>query len=131
MKNKIRIFTSTELRNLKQENEKKSIQETIERFVLTLYGKVINIATQSDCRQFESTSRNISSQYPEEFIIEHSDQIIIEIKKYFPDSKISIEDFTTVNGKRIELSRIQIQGDTSFIDKNKTEKMIVINWDES
>ena len=131
MKNEIRIFTSTDLRNLKQENEKKRIQETIERFVLTLYGKVINIATQSDCRQFESTSKNIMQFISEEFMVEHSEQIIMEIKKYFPDSKISIEDFTTVNGKRIELSRIQIQGDTSFIDKNKTEKMIVINWDES
>ena len=67
----------------------------------------------------------------EEFMIEHSEQIIMEIKKYFPDSKISIKDFTTVNGKKIELSKIQIQGEDSFIDKNKTEKLIVINWEES
>ena len=130
MKNKIRIFTSTELRNLKQETQRKRIQETIERFVLALYGKVIKFATQSDCRQFESTAKNIM-QFTEEFMIEHSEQIIMEIKKYFPDSKISIKDFTTVNGKKIELSKIQIQGDDSFIDKNKTEKLIVINWEES
>ena len=131
MKIEKKIFTSTELRNLKQENEKEKIRETIELFVNSIYNEVIKFATYSDCHQFRSTSQNISSQYSEEFMLEHSEQIIMEIKKYFPDAKISIEDFTIVNGEKIELSRIHIQGDTSFIDKNKTEKMIVINWEES
>ena len=131
MKNEKRIFTSSELRNMKQETQMKRIRETIERFVNSIYNEVIKFATCSDCRQFESTAKNISSQYSEQFMIEHSEEIILQLKKYFPNTKISIKDFTVVNGKKIELSRIQIQGDSSFIDKNKTEKMIVISWEES
>jgi hypothetical protein len=128
------IYTSKELRELKEKRKQEETNKHITNFVAIISGNVIHQASESEKTSYVMDSYSAIftfHNYKEEFVIENKELIIEKLKERFTDARIDIIVCckVMVNNTLVEIEKLH-ESVLKFVDKRFYKAKLVIDWSE-
>ena len=125
------IYTSKELRELREKRKQEEINKHITNFVAQIYSNVIYQAENTENTIYINDSYEniyfINSKNINEFVIEHKELIIEKLQELFTDAKINIIVSCMINNKLVEIEKLE-ESVLTLLDVKCYKAKLVIDW---
>lgn len=125
------IYTSKELRELREKRKQEEINKHITNFVAVIYGNVIYQAENTENTIYINDSYKnihcINSKNINEFVIEHKELIIEKLQERFIDAKINIIVSCMINNTLVEIEKLE-ESVLKLLDVKCYKAKLVIDW---
>ena len=125
------IYTSKELRELKEKKKQEEINKQITNFVAQISGNVIFQAENTENTIYINDSYQnvhcIKSKNTNEFVIEHKELIIEKLQERFTDAKINIIVSCMINNTLVEIEKLE-ESVLTLLDVKCYKAKLVIDW---
>ena len=125
------VYTSKELRELREKRKQEEINQHITNFVAIISGNVIYQAENTENTIYVNDSYQnvhcINSKNINEFVIEYKELIIEKLQERFTDAKINIIVSCMINNTLVEIEKLE-ESVLTLLDVKCYKAKMVIDW---